>query len=190
MAAQVPTIVIETARLTVRRATASDADVDFYHRIWTNPDVMKFVGYPNGLRITRDDIRVHIEKEKDGEFDTWLVVELKQAAAPIGECKLGAPDEDGISETDVKLLPHYWGQGYGTEIQRALVEYLFTHTACRAVKATPNKENIASQKMQEAVGGRRVGEAVYRFPEDLRDFTCPVPHYIYMVFREDWERRR
>lgn len=190
MAARIPTIVIETARLTVRRATVSESDVELYLRIWTNSEVMRFVGYPKGLHITKDEIREHIEKEKDSEFNVWLVVELKNAGVPIGECKLGAPDKDGISETDVKLLPQYWGQGYGTEIKRALVEYLFTHTTCRAVKATPNKENIASQKMQEAVGGRRVGEGVFHFPDDMRDFTRPVPHYVYMVFREDWEKRR
>jgi RimJ/RimL family protein N-acetyltransferase len=190
MVARIPTIVIETARLIIRRALASDVDVDFFHDIWTNPDVMRFVGYPKGLRITKNEIRAHIEQEKDGEFDTWLIVELRHAGVPIGECKLGAPNRDGISETDVKLLPQYWGQAYGTEIKRALVEYLFTHTACRAVKATPNKENIASQKMQEAVGGRRVGEGIFYFPDDMRDFTCPVPHFVYMVFREDWEKRR
>ena len=42
--------------------------------------------------------------------------------------------------------------------------------------------------MQEAVGGKRVGEEVFRFPEEMRAYTCDVPHYIYMVFREDWEK--
>lgn len=189
MAEQSPKIVFETARLAIRRATASEADVAFFHRIWTNPDVMKSVGYPHGLRITQDEIRRHIEKKQENEYDTWLVVELKDARVAIGECKLGWPDAEGISETDVKLLPQYWRRGYGTEIKRGLVDYLFTRTGCRAVKATPNKENIASRKMQEAVGGRCVGEGVFRFPEEMRDFTCPVPHYIYMVYREDWEKR-
>jgi ribosomal-protein-alanine N-acetyltransferase len=186
---EVPMIVFRTARLSVRRATASETDVAFFHHIWTNPEVMKFVGYPQGLRITPDEIRAQIEKEHDTEYDVWLVVELKNSGVPVGECKLGWPNTDGISETDIKLLPQYWGNGYGTEIKRALVAYLFTNTGCRAVKATPNKENIASQRMQEAVGGRRVGEGVFRFPEKMRNFTCPVPHYVYLVYREDWEKR-
>ncbi len=151
---------------------------------------MKFVGFPQGLRITPDEIRTRINKEKSTAFDTLLIVELKNSGVPIGECKLGLPDADGVAETDVKLMPCYWGNGYGTEIKRGLVWYLFTHTECRAVRATPNKDNIASQKAQEAVGGRRVGESVYLFPEAMRDFTCPVPHYIYVLYREDWERQR
>lgn len=184
-----PAVVFETPRLSVRRTMASDADVAFFYDLWTNPDVMKFVGYPGGLRITPDEIRTRIEKEITSVFHALLIVELKSSGVPVGECKLGSPDADGVAGTDVKLLPRYWGNGYGTEVKRALVAYLFTNTECRAVRATPHKENIASLKMQEAVGGRRVGEDVYRFPEAMRHFTCPVPHDIYMVFREDWEKR-
>jgi RimJ/RimL family protein N-acetyltransferase len=74
------------------------------------------------------------------------------------------------------------------EIKRGLLDYLFTHTDCDAVQATPNVNNIASIKMQEAVGGERVGEEVYQFPESMRDFTTPVHHYIYRVYRRTWER--
>ncbi len=181
-----PAVVFETPRLSVRRVTVSDAA--FFHRLWTNPDVMKFVGYPKGLPVAPDEIRARIEAETSAPFDALLIVEAKESGEPIGECKLGSPDADGVAETDVKLLPMHWGNGYGVEIKRGLVAHLFANTSCRAVRATPNKGNIASRKMQEAVGGRRVGEGLYRFPKAKRDFTCPVPHYIYMVYREDWEK--
>jgi RimJ/RimL family protein N-acetyltransferase len=103
---------------------------------------------------------------------------------------LGIADDSGVSETDVKLLPQYWGKGYGTEIKRALVDWLFTNTDCRIIRATPNRNNIPSQKMQEAVGGRRVGEGVCEFPESMRDHTVDVPYYIYEVTRKTWERRK
>jgi len=181
-------IVFLTDRLTVRRAAPSDEDVDFLCRLWTDPEVMTFVGFPHGLRITRDEIRLQMDKRGSSVYDTCLIAELNDSNRIIGECRLGRPDNDGISETDVKIVPEFRGRGYGTEIKRGLVDYLFTHTDCRAVKATPNKGNIASQKMQEAVGGRRVGEGIFEFPEDKKEYTRPVPHYVYMVFREDWEK--
>ena len=140
-------MVFETDRLTVRKAEPSDSDVEFFYRLWTNPEVMVNVGFPHGLKITREAIRTGFEGQDVTEYNTRLVVELKTTGEPIGECKLGLPDDDGISETDVKLLPDFWGQGYGTEIKRALVDYLFLHTDCKAVKASPNKKNIASQKI-------------------------------------------
>jgi RimJ/RimL family protein N-acetyltransferase len=57
---------------------------------------------------------------------------------------------------------------YGVEIKQALVDYLFTHTDCSAVEATPNVENKASIKMQEAVGGVCLGEATFQVPESRR----------------------
>ncbi len=57
------------------------------------------------------------------------------------------------------------------------------------MEATPNVGNTASIRMQEAVGGVRVGEAVAEFPESMRGFTTPVRHYIYRVERCRWNRR-
>lgn len=181
-------MVFETPRLIIRKATISDTDVDLLFEIWTEPRVMTMVGYPQGLRITHDDIRKGIMGRGDSEFDCNLIAELKKTGQRIGECKLGRLNYDRIAGTDVKLLPQFWGKRYGTEVKQGLVDYLFEHTDCRIVQATPNKKNIASQKMQEAVGGKRIGETVYRFPEKMRDYTCDVPHYIYYVYREDWQR--
>jgi len=117
-----------------------------------------------------------------------LVVNLRESGCAIGECKLGWPNDEGISTTNVKLLPVYWGHKYGVEIKQALLDYLFTHTPCMVVEATPNVKNIASIKMQEAVGGERVGEITFQAPESRRSFRTPVHAYIYQVTRETWER--
>jgi RimJ/RimL family protein N-acetyltransferase len=58
-----------------------------------------------------------------------------------------------------------------------------------AVEATPNVDNIASIKMQEAVGAVRVGEAVYTFPESMQAYTVPVHHTIYRLYRSTWAER-
>jgi RimJ/RimL family protein N-acetyltransferase len=145
------------------------------------------VGFPQGLPITRQKIAEQLQGQTGHIFDSRLVVLLRGSNDAIGECKLGRPTKDGIASTDVKLLPQYWGNKYGVEIKQALVDYLFTHTSCAAVEATPNVENVASIKMQEAVGGVRVGEATFQVPETMRHYMVPVHHYIYRVYREDWE---
>jgi RimJ/RimL family protein N-acetyltransferase len=180
-------MIFETKRLLIRKATTSNEDVDLFYSLWINPQVMINVGFPSGLKITREEIIGSITNQDDSEYNHKLIVIQKDSADPIGECKLGLPDDDGISETDVKLLPQYWGNGYGTEIKHGLVDYLFTHTHCKAIKATPNKNNIPSQKMQEAVGSKKVDEGVYHFPEDMRDYTVDVTYYVYIVTRKDWE---
>lgn len=172
-------LVFETERLRVR--TANMDDVELFYALWTDPRVMRHVGFPQGLPVTRDELRDRISKQGRSEFEQLLVVELRASSQAIGGCKLSYPDEEGIAEPDIKLLPAFWGHKYGVEAWRALVNYQFTHTDCDAVHGTPNVENVASIRMQEAAGGVRIGEGVCHFPESMRDYTTPVHYYIYEV---------
>ena len=180
--------VFETERLVVR--IAAGEDVDLFYALWTDPLVMKNVGFPHGLRLARGELEERLSQQGESEFGQLLVVELKATGQAIGECWLSWPDEGGITEPDVKLLPEFWGHRYGIEVWRALVDYEFTHTACDFVHGTPNVDNTASIKMQEAAGGVRIGEDVGQFPESMRDDTVPVHYFIYRVRRTDWERNR
>jgi RimJ/RimL family protein N-acetyltransferase len=180
------TIVFETPRLVVRLANEDDAGL--YLSLWTSPQVMSNVGFPNGLPITREEIVAQLRAQGPSEFENRLVVELQASGEAIGECFMHRPNEQGIAETDIKLLPAFWGKKYGVEVKRALVDHLFTHTDCMAVEASPNVKNVASIKMQEAVGGVRVGEGTFEFPESMRAFTAPVHAYVYRVYRDIWER--
>jgi RimJ/RimL family protein N-acetyltransferase len=179
---------LQTSRLTIRRASVDQSDIDLLLRLWTDPEVMKNVGFPDGLPITAEKIEKQLRTQPSVEYDCVLIVILNDTGERIGEAKLESPDELGVAKTDIKLLPAYWGNGYGREIKRALLQYLFDHTDCRMVQVSPNRNNKASIRMQEAVGGRRIGEGVYRFPESMRDYTCDVPYFDYAVFREDWIR--
>jgi ribosomal-protein-alanine N-acetyltransferase len=181
-------MVFETGRLLVRKASPDDSDLIL--SLWTDPRVMANVGFPQGLKTTRQEILSRIEQDtyELSPFDSLLVAELKSDWMVIGQCLMHLPDEDGIASTDIKLLPAYWGQKYGSEIKRGLVDYLFSNLDCLAVDATPNVENIASIRMQESVGAVRIGEAVHTFPESMDEYTQPVHHYIYRVYRAAWEQ--
>lgn len=181
-------MIFETQKLIIRRAEEKDANL--FYRLWTDGDVMKFVGFPKGLKVTEEEIRESILKQDKTAYDKKLVIELKDTGQAIGECKLGRPNKEGICETDVKLFPTFQGKGYGKEVKKGLVDYLFTHTDCTGIKATPNKLNLASQKMQEAVGAKKVGEALYKFPEHMREYTVDLSFYIYVLYRKDWDFHR
>ncbi len=176
--------IIETRRLITRKAENSERDIDLYFRLWNNPRVMKYVGFPGGLRIFKEKIDEKLSIQPHSEFDRLLLVEIKESGILIGEAKLGFPDEEGISKTDVKLLPEFWGNGYGKEIKRALVDYIFENTDAIAVEGSPNKKNIASIKMQEVVGAEKIKESIYHFPETMKHFTEDVHCVIYRVFRK------
>ena len=142
-------MLLETDRLVVRCATASDQDIEMYLALWNHPKVMEKVGFPEGLNISREEVAKILSHQPEGPFGGRLVVVDETMARSLGEAHMRLPDEDGISRTDVKLFPEHWGQGFGTEVKQGLVDYLFTHTDCRGIMADPRKDNLASQKMQE-----------------------------------------
>jgi len=171
-----PSDIFTTPRLAIRRARSEDAA--FLNRLWKNPRVMTNVGFPQGLPITREQIKVQIARQGASVYDKYLIVTLRESGEPIGECKLGSPDLQGISTTDVKLSPEFWGQRYGVEVKQGLLDYLFTHAPVLAVEADPACTNPASIRMQEAVGGLRVREYDSAFNH----------HYVYRAHRFDWQR--
>jgi RimJ/RimL family protein N-acetyltransferase len=181
--------VFETKRMFVRRARTRQEDVDLFFRLWNDPLVMCNVGFPEGLLISRDEVEQILSDNDPGLLDSKLLAVLKQEGVLIGECKLGRPDAKKIAETDIKLLPEFHNRGLGRELKQGLVDYLFTHTDCMAVRSTPNVNNTASQKMQEYVGAKKTGRQVYHFPEKMKIPTEPVDHFIYFLDRQTWEKR-
>jgi hypothetical protein len=76
------------------------------------------VGFPEGLRITKQEIKDQIGEgeEADSLFDSLLIVDLRSNGVSIGQCMMREPNEEGISTTDIKLLPKYWGNGVGVTV--------------------------------------------------------------------------
>ena len=177
-------MIFQTKRLKVRKAETSD--VEMYLSLWNCGKVMRNVGFPKGLGISVEKMRKKIECFDQSEFDQTLVILEKESGKRIGECKLGLPNKIGISTTDIKLLPEYWGKGYGKEIKNALCKYLFNNTTAKTIESSPNEENIASQKMQIACGGKEISREVYHFPPEMQRFTEDVNCVIYHIRKEDW----
>ncbi|MCX6092835.1 MAG: GNAT family protein [Candidatus Bipolaricaulota bacterium] len=180
-----PAVQFETPRLVVRAAVAEDAL--FIEALWSDPRVTCHVGFPLGIPSARDDVPRRIRRG-DG-LTALLIAEERESREPIGQCMLGALDSCGTCEPDIKLAPPFWGLGYGRELWAALVDQLFLESSCTIVRGTPNIANMASIRMQESAGMRRVGRGVSEFPASMQAFTAPVPHFVYEITREEWKRR-
>jgi hypothetical protein len=48
-------MIFETQKLIIRKA--EEKDVSMFFNLWTHPEVMKFVGFPKGLKVTEGEIR-------------------------------------------------------------------------------------------------------------------------------------
>ncbi len=174
-----------TLRLEVREATRGD--LGFVVSLWRDPRVMRHVGFPAGIPTSTDNVLGRIERGRG--LAALLIAQERATSIPIGQCLLREPGPDGASEPDIKLVPSSWGLGYGRELWATLLDQLFLRSSCAVVRGTPNVANLASIRMQESAGMRRVGEDVAVFPTSMKAFTTPVPHYIYEITRDEWRRR-
>jgi aminoglycoside 6'-N-acetyltransferase len=68
------------------------------------------------------------------------------------ERRWGRRDTSLCWEIAAGLLPDFRGRGIGTEAQRQLVHYLFTHTRVERIQATTDPENRAELRCLEKVG--------------------------------------
>ncbi len=177
-------MIFQTKRLKVRKAVTSDAEM--YLTLWNSGKVMRNVGFPKGLKITTERIKKQIENHDETEFDQTLVVIEKASGERIGECKIGSPNEEGISSPDFKLLPEYWGKGFGKELINVLCKYTFNKTRAHIVETSPNVKNVASRKMAEFAGGKEIKRFVYHFPPEMQHFTEDVHGIIYHIHKENW----
>jgi RimJ/RimL family protein N-acetyltransferase len=179
---------LQTSRLGIRRAAAKDAA--FIHTLWTMPKVMRLVGFPNGLTITVDEIEEGLTCSPSSKFESLLIVALLETGEQIGQCKIGSPDTDGICEPDIKLLPAYWGHGYGKELWTAIIDYAFLNSSASIVQGTPNQANTASLRMQLRSGMVKVDEGVFPNHPSPHPGVVPVPYYRLQITRAQWLARQ
>ena len=180
--------VLATQRLRIRRAQATDAE--FIHTLWTTPEVMRFVGFPKGLSITIDEVREQIKSSPHSNFGSRLIAELYDTQVRIGQCKIGVPDADGICEPDIKLDPEFWGNGYGEELWKAMIDYAFENSPTSVVQGTPNRGNTASVRMQQGAGMIQVDEGVFEPSTTLHPQAISVPYCKFQITRNQWQSRR
>ncbi|KAA9338184.1 GNAT family N-acetyltransferase [Hymenobacter busanensis] len=68
----------------------------------------------------------------------------------------GPPDEDGRVEIGYSLSEHWRGQGFATEIVRALVGRIAGHAPVKRIVAHAHPENLASRKVLQRTGFRQM----------------------------------
>lgn len=138
---------IETGRLILRPLTHDDAEAIF---VWcSDPKVNRFMGYP----LYTDVAQVHewlARMETDESILLWGF-ERKADGLLIGSGSIGWKAEFAAMNIGYNLRSDCWGQGYGTEAARAILQAgrqlgYQDFIACHAL------ENIASQRVIDRCG--------------------------------------
>jgi RimJ/RimL family protein N-acetyltransferase len=158
---------LETARLSLRPFTEDDAGLLL--ALDSDPEVMRHLhaGPLGGQEAYQKQIRdrflpyyqrypnrgfwAAIEKTS-GQFVGWFVLRPAMDYRLAAELRFRADDV----ELGYRTHKGYWGKGYATEVSRALLAVAFQDSGVPFVVATTSVDNIASYRVMEKLGMRRV----------------------------------
>ena len=159
-------IILETARLTLRELLPTD--LDFMAEMLEDAEVMRY--YPK--RLTRDLSSDWIERQiarymNDG-YGLWLAEE-RNTGKPIGQVGLVRQQVNGADETEVGYMIHkpYWRHGFATEGALACRDYAFNTLNKPRVISLVREDNVASRGVAENLGMEVVGRAPHGGAESL-----------------------
>ena len=148
-------VFLETERVVLRRFT--EADVDNLVDLDGDPDVMRFI---NGGKPTPRDVienetlpRFLHYYERFAGYGFWAAIE-KATGAFLGWFHFRPPEGGSLDEDELgyRLRKSAWGQGYATEVSRALIRKGFTELGVQRVVASTMTVNTASRRVMEKAG--------------------------------------
>lgn len=146
-----PVLPLRTARLTLR--TMQPADAEAFARYRNDPAVARYQLWD--LPYTLDQAREALADQDgvEGIFvgaGTQIAVELDGVV--IGDVYVDVDETGGTSELGYTLGVEHQGHGYAREAAGAIVEVLFDKVGVGRVYGELAPENVASQRVLEAVG--------------------------------------
>ncbi len=132
-------------------------DYDDLKKLWGNPEVMKFVGFPKGLHISKNKILDWIKGWNDPD-KLRLVIEDNTSKEFIGE--IGYRVEKNmcnlknikVAALDIKLLPKYWGKGIAHETLASFILAVKKSKKINVFIISPNILNTKAINLYKKMG--------------------------------------
>ncbi len=190
-------ILLETARLILRRFTPADAAHVF--ALDNDPDVMRYIngGISTPWEVVEQQILPGFLRYDDATpgFGFWAAIE-KTTGDFVGWFVF-RPTGDDPQEVTLGYRFHKaaWGKGYATEGAAALIHRGFAEWGVEWVIATTYAENRASRRVTEKLGMRHVRSFRYS-PEQIAasdtSYTASAEVWDgndveYALTRSEWE---
>ena len=150
---------IDSTRLKLTEVT--EDDLENIHMLHSIPEVDEFntLGIPKDIAETKEVMRPIIEEDKaiKRQHISWRI-ELKSTMEFIGLAGMVlSAAKYRHAEIYYKLLPSFWGNGYATEVSKALIKSGFEDFKLHIVGAGVATENMQSIKVLEKSGMTREG---------------------------------
>ena len=144
----------ETTRLILRKI--DESDFTLLYRLYGDEEIMRYSPFEV---MDRDAVRQHLQNilrewEEEAPLNREYAVIRKEDGAALGRCHVQIDPETDTAMIGSHLLKDAWGQGYATEIARALIAFSFEELRVHRVNALCNPDNLGSRRVLERCGMR------------------------------------
>lgn len=165
--------------------------------MWEDGEVMKFAGFPNGLKQPDKKIYQWIDNCQTNE-KLRLVIEDKVLHQVIGETgyrfDLDYPFAKGkkTAAPDIKLIPEFWGKGLATEVLNVVIDHIFKNTDAEIIQMAPNVKNKAGLALYKKLGFKKIGKPrIDKIGLGKNKIVPEVPvEYQYMEMRKNGTEKK
>lgn len=173
---------IETHRLILRKACATDAEPMF--RNWaSDPEVTKFLMWPahTSLEISSKVLQSWIEAYEKADYYQWMIV-LKEIDQPIGSISV-VHHRDDIAEAEIGYCigKTWWHRGITSEALQAVMTYLFDEVGMNRIAALHDTRNPNSGAVMRKCGMQP--EGINRAGDRNNQGICDTA--VYAILRSD-----
>lgn len=141
-----------------------EEDADDLLKIWKNYNITKYTMIKNTKEISdsKERIRRQLGWGKENALGPFTVREREKI---IGYCG-GRKNTNDEMEIFYHIDDEKWGNGYGTEIAAELIRIAIFERNIKVIKAEAAIENVASWRVLEKVGMKRIGIEKNAFEND------------------------
>ena len=139
--------IFQTQRIKVRYLTHSD--IEGFFNMQSNPNVMRYVKPTMNYEESKKELERFIDyySSDDIFFKIWAMENIRSKEF-LGICGVYKNDYKEF-EIAYRLREQFWGNGYGGEIAKGLIQYCFEELKLLELTAYVYKNNIGSCKILE-----------------------------------------
>ena len=137
-------MIFETPRLYVRQLEENDEAAFF--ELMSNPNVMNPIPqkpFDKAESISKLSELILLEKSSDTKI--WCLCK-KGCNDLIGICGV-LKNDDKEDEIAYRIIETFWGNGFGTEIAKGLIDYCFVNMKSNLITADVCVDNVKSVKI-------------------------------------------
>lgn len=155
-------MLLQTQRLIIREFTNSD--LEDFAALMANKEVMRFsISGPFNREQAQEYLQNRIITHyAQYRYGLWALI-LKDTQQLIGFSGLINQNIDGKKyiELGYRLFPDYWGQGFATEANQAIIRYAFETLDMNHLISIIDPQNTRSLEVAKRVGMQLMKEASF-----------------------------